>query len=110
MQKPGGDRGVVHAQLRQEPGHFDAVVQKGVAGFSRLALVVCLGEVVGAGDECEVGPVVAGGDLDQQHLQLQMVAGLFENFVEVDGLVREWGCGGRGAGGFDHCLALFYSI
>ena len=57
-----------------------------------------LGKVVGAVDQREIGLVVAGGDLDQQHRQPQFVASLLDELVQVG--IRE-GRKRRGSG-FDH--------
>jgi hypothetical protein len=46
-----------------------------------LALVAFPGEVIGAGNEAEVGLGAAGGHFNEQHLQLQLVVRLFEDGI-----------------------------
>ena len=91
VQQTGCDGGVVHAQLGEQTGDLDAVLQERMAGFAQLAFVVATGEVIGSGDQLEVRLIVAGGDFYEQHLELKMISGLFQNGIQVVGEGRRGG-------------------
>ena len=54
------------------------MLHEGFAGLAGLASVTGRRKVVGAGDEVEIGLLVSRSRLDEQHLQLQVIAGLFQ--------------------------------
>ena len=78
MQQAGGDGRRVETQLGKDPGNLDTVLQEWLPGLAGLALVGDKSEVVGPYDEVVVGGLIGGGDLDEKHLQLQMVTRRFQ--------------------------------
>ena len=93
MQQPGRNRRRVEAQLGEDPRDLDAVLQEGLPRLADLPLVGGQGEVEGAGDEGEVGRLDVRRDLDEQHLQQQVLARGFEEGVELGDIHRRGGGG-----------------
>ena len=101
VEQARGDGHLVHAQLGEQAGDLDAVLEVGPSGAPQLAFVLLAREVVGARDQAEVRLFVAGGDLDQEHLQLQVLVGLLQGRVQVGRRRAQPGCrpGGAAAAG-----------
>ena len=51
---------------------------------------MCVREVVRTGDEIEVSLLIAGGNFDEEHLQVKVIGGLLQQLVQTRGMVGNW--------------------